>query len=93
MIKATARLATGISGRARRTGSTTGRGMVIGAISASRAMMLSPVNGQAVRTRGTGLLHYLQVSPTEPQHFVWMVPVVGVDYTITTSTNLKWQIK
>jgi len=92
-MKGTARLAGGIRGRGYRIGSATARGMAIGVISASRAMMMSPVRGDGSRTRGSGLLHFLQVSPTEPQNFVWMVPVVGIDYTITTSTNLDWQIK
>ena len=39
-----------------------------------------------------GVRHFLTVAPEEPQQLIWLVPQVGVDYTITTSTNLKWRI-
>ena len=44
-------------------------------------------------TEDTGIRHFLHVAPEQPQELVWLVPQVGIDYTITTSTNLKWQIK
>jgi hypothetical protein len=49
--------------------------------------------GSGERTRDTGLYHWLTVTPTEPQHLVWLTPQVGIDYQIETSTDLKWQIK
>lgn len=39
-----------------------------------------------------GLITWLHVEPTEPQQLVWLTPQVGIDYTITTSTGLKWNI-
>ena len=39
-----------------------------------------------------GVRHFMTVVPVEPQQLIWLVPQVGVDYTITTSTNLKWRI-
>jgi hypothetical protein len=44
-------------------------------------------------TEKSGLITWLQVEPTEPQQLVWLTPQVGIDYFITTSTGLKWQIK
>jgi hypothetical protein len=53
---------------------------------------LKPINADAYRTRGTGLLHWLQVTPTEPQQLVWLNPQYGIDYDIHTSTGLHWKI-
>ena len=64
-----------------------------GAIKPSRAVTMSPINGEAGRTRESGLLHYLRVLPEQPQGLVWLVPQVGIDYQIETSTDLKWAIK
>ena len=77
-MKGTARLIGSISGRAYPTGSAT---------------VLGPIGGSGSRTRDVGLLHWLHVTPEEPQQLVWLVPQVGIDYTIETSTNLHWEIK
>jgi hypothetical protein len=53
---------------------------------------LKPVNADAYRTRGTGLFHWLEVTPTEPQQLVWLNPQTGIDYTIHTSSGLHWKI-
>ena len=53
---------------------------------------LRPIDGTADRTRETGLFHWLQVTPTEPQQLVWLNPQMGIDYTINTSTGLHWKI-
>ena len=37
--------------------------------------------------------HFLYVAPEEPQQLVWLVPQYGVDYDITASTNLDWNIE
>ena len=50
-------------------------------------------DGNASRTRETGLYHYLRVTPEQPQQLVWLNPQMGIDYTIETSTDLEWQIK
>lgn len=42
-------------------------------------------------TEETNLMTYLRVSPVEPQQLVWLVPQVGIDYTIESNTN--WNIK
>ena len=70
----------GISGRAATFGMTkgSGRGTVPTAI------------GEGERTRESGLMHWLYVTPTEPQEIVWLQP--GIDYHIETSTDLKWKI-
>ena len=54
---------------------------------------LPPADGSASPTREAGLHHWMKVSPEQPQDIVWLVPQVGIDYDIETSTNLKWQIK
>lgn len=78
-----------------------GRGSVIGGIvGAARASggvvgssdIIKPLSGTGDRTRQTGLHHWMNVEPTEPQQLVWLTPQVGIDYTITTSTGLKWNI-
>ena len=53
---------------------------------------LRPIDGTANRTRDTGLLTWLQVTPTEPQQLVWLNPQYGIDYDIHTSTGLHWNI-
>jgi len=42
-------------------------------------------------TGETNLMTYLRVSPVEPQQLVWLVPQVGVNYTIESNTD--WNIK
>lgn len=69
----------GISGRAATFGMTKGSGTT------------SPtVNGEGERTRESGLMHWLYVTPTEPQEIVWLQP--GIDYNIETSSGLDWKI-
>ena len=69
----------GVSGRAATFGMTKGSGTTT-----------PTVNGEGERTRESGLYHWLQVTPTEPQEIVWLQP--GIDYNIETSTDLKWKI-
>lgn len=69
----------GISGRAATFGMTKGSGTTT-----------PTVNGEGERTRESGLMHWLKVTPTEPQEIVWLQP--GIDYNIETSTDLKWRI-
>ena len=69
----------GISGRAATFGMTKGSGTTT-----------PTVNGEGERTRESGLMRWLYVTPTEPQEIVWLQP--GLDYHIETSTDLKWRI-
>ena len=69
----------GISGRAATFGMTKGSGTTT-----------PTVNGEGERTRESGLMRWLYVTPTEPQEIVWLQP--GIDYHIETSTDLKWKI-
>jgi hypothetical protein len=62
------------------------------AVSGRAGDALRPIDGTADRTRETGLFHWLQVTPTEPQQLVWLNPQIGIDYTINTSTGLHWKI-
>jgi methylmalonyl-CoA mutase cobalamin-binding subunit len=61
------------------------------AVSGRAGDALRPIDGTADRTRETGLFHWLQVTPTEPQQLVWLNPQ-GIDYNIETSTGLDWKI-
>lgn len=61
------------------------------AVSGRAGDALRHIDGTADRTRKTGLFHWLQVTPTEPQQLVWLNPQ-GIDYTINTSTGLDWKI-
>ena len=53
---------------------------------------LKPINADAYRTRDTGLLAWIEVTPTEPQQLVWLNPQYGIDYDIHTSSGLHWNI-
>ena len=64
-----------------------------GNIGAMAYAMPTGIQSMAEPTEETGLLRFLNVTPEAPQQLVWLVPQYGVDYTITTSTDLKWQIK
>lgn len=92
-MKGSARLIGNIGGRAYGIGSVTAKAVAFGALTASRSMTFGTVKGIGERTRETGLFHWIRVTPTEPQQLVWLVPQVGIDYHIETSTNLKWEIK
>ncbi len=62
------------------------------AVSGRASDALRPIDGTADRTRETGIFHWLQVTPTEPQQHVRLNPQYGIDYTINTSTGLHWKI-
>jgi hypothetical protein len=53
---------------------------------------LKPIPAEGERTRATGLQHWLQVTPTEPQQLLWLNPQYGIDYTVNTSSGLHWNI-
>ena len=61
------------------------------AVSGRAGDELRPIDGSGDRTRETGLFHWLQVTPNEPQQLVWLNPQ-GIDYNIETSTGLDWRI-
>mgnify|MGYP006874649408 FL=1 len=81
--KGTGSLVSGISGKA----------LAFDFVKGGGRNAMPPSKGEGERTRESGLMHWLNVTPTEPQNLVWLVPQVGIDYQIDTSTNLKWQIK
>ena len=62
------------------------------AVSGRAGDALRPIDGTADRTRETGLLHWIQVTPTETQQLVWLNPQMGIDYDIRTSSGLDWNI-
>ena len=74
------------------TGSIGAKARMIEGLTA-QAHAIGRLVGAGWPTDGIGLHHFLHVAPEQPQELVWLVPQVGIDYTITTSTNLKWQIK
>lgn len=53
--------------------------------------MIGRLYGDAHIDRNVGLLHWIRVVPEETQEIVWLDPY-GIDYHITTSTNLEWTI-
>ena len=92
-----------IRGRAAIIGnSVSGRGSQVAVVTASAAARgvmegkafpeLKPINADAYRTRDTGLLAWIEVTPTEPQQLVWLNPQYGIDYDINTSSGLDWKI-
>ena len=92
-MRGSARLVSSIRGSAYSIGNTTANAVAFGVLATSKAAAVGLINGSAERTRDTGLLQWLHVEPTEPQQLVCLVPQYGVDYTVETATNLKWQIK
>ena len=91
-----------MKGRANISGIIAGRGSLVGTMAAraaARGMIdgqsrsaLKPIPAEGERTRATGLLHWLEVTPTEPQQLVWLTPQYGIDYDIRTSSGLHWKI-
>ena len=81
-MKATARLI---------TGSLRATAGIVGGIAAQAWAQPSGVSASGRMTEETNLKTYLRVSPVEPQQLVWLVPQVGVDYTIESNTD--WNIK
>ena len=75
------------------TGSLRATAGIVGGIAAQAWAQPSGVSASGRMTEETNLKTYLRVSPVEPQQLVWLVPQVGIDYTIETSTDLEWQIK
>ena len=62
------------------------------AVSGRAGDAIKSIDGTADRTRETGLLYWLQVTPSEPQQLVWLNPQMGIDFNIETSTGLHWKI-
>ena len=73
------------------TGSLRATAGIVGGIAAQAWAQPSGVSASGRMTEETNLKTYLRVSPVEPQHLVWLVPQVGVDYTIESNTD--WNIK
>lgn len=73
------------------TGSLRASARIVGSIAVSAWALPSGVSATARQTDDVSLLKYLRVTPTEPQQLVWLVPQVGIDYTIESNTN--WNIK
>ena len=82
----------GVSGRGSQVAVVTASAAARGVMEGKAFPELKPVNADADRTRETGLFHWLQVTPTEPQQLVWLNPQMGIDYDINTSTGLHWKI-
>lgn len=64
---------------------------IVGGIAAQAWAQPSGVSANGRMTEETNLKTYLRVSPVEPQQLVWLVPQVGIDYTIESNTD--WNIK
>lgn len=72
------------------TGSLRATAGIVGGIAAQAWAQPSGVSASGRMTEERNLA-YLHVSPVEPQHLVWLVPQVGIDYTIESNTD--WNIK
>ena len=82
----------GVSGRGSQVAVVTASAAARGVMEGKAFPELKPINADAYRTRDTGLFHWLEVTPTEPQQLVWLNPQYGIDYNIETSTGLDWKI-
>jgi hypothetical protein len=82
----------GVSGRGSQVAVVTASAAARGVIDGKAFPELKPINTDAYRTRDTGLLTWIEVTPTEPQQLVWLNPQYGIDYDIHTSSGLHWNI-
>ena len=73
------------------TGSLRATAGIVGGIASQAWAQPSGVSASGRMTEETNLMTYLRVSPVEPQQLVWLVPQVGIDYTIESNTD--WNIK
>jgi hypothetical protein len=73
------------------TGSLRATAGIVGGIAAQAWAQPSGVSASGRIIEETNLKTYLRVSPVEPQQLVWLVPQVGIDYTIESNTD--WNIK
>jgi len=73
------------------TGSLRATAGIVGGIAAQAWAQPSGASASGRMTEETNLMTYLRVSPVEPQQLVWLVPQVGIDYTIESNTD--WNIK
>lgn len=73
------------------TGSLRATAGIVGGIAAQAWAQPSGVSASGRMTEESSLKTYLRVSPVEPQQLVWLVPQVGIDYTIESNTD--WNIK
>ena len=74
------------------TGSLRASARIVGGIAVSAWALPSGVSVTARHTDDVNIYKYLQLAPSEPQQLVWLVPQYGIDYTVTTSTGLKWNL-
>lgn len=72
------------------TGSLRATAGIVGGIAAQAWAQPSGVSASGRMTDETNLKTYLRVSPVEPQQLIWLVPQVGIDYTIESNTD--WNI-
>ena len=82
----------GVSGRGSQVAVVTASAAARGVMEGKAFPELKPINADAYRTRDTGLLAWIEVTPTEPQQLVWLNPQYGIDYDIRTSSGLDWNI-
>ena len=73
------------------TGSLRATAGIVGGIAAQALAQPSGMSASGRMTEEPNLKAYLRVSPVEPQQLVWLVPQVGIDYTIESNTD--WNIK
>lgn len=83
----------GIVGKASARDGVTAQAVALSSVPEGTATPLGMIGGSGARTTDTGFRHFLNVQPEQPQELVWLVPQVGVDYTIEASKGLKWLIQ
>lgn len=90
-VRAAARAATQMMAAAYAMREVAAEGMAVteAVTPAGYALPTVAVSGRAVGE--SGLHHFMYVEPEATQEMVWMNPD-GIDYTITTSTRLDWEI-
>lgn len=92
-MKATARILTRTTQTSVRSiGNTSARAMGIMSDAHTGTAVLGCVSVAARIIRHPGAKTYLHVTPIEPQQLVWLVPQVGIDYYVKTSSQLEWII-
>jgi len=73
------------------SGSLRAAARIVSGVAAEAWAHPSGIQMEAAQTEAVDIFKYLRVQPEQPQELVWLVPQVGIDYTIESNTN--WIVK
>ena len=83
----------GVSGRGSQVAVVTASAAARGVTEGKAFPELKPVNADAYRTRDTGLLTWIEVTPTEPQQLDWNAATAQTSASFTVTSNTNWTVE